>query len=66
MFKWPPPIIFVATVLETSPGGNKPKSCLIVRDLMRTNRSRLFEIARVLVRFNHLADFIVHKMRLWP
>jgi hypothetical protein len=39
---------------------------LIVRDLMRTNRSRLFEIARVLVRFNHVVDFIVHKMRLWP
>jgi hypothetical protein len=30
-----------------------------VRCLMRTNRSRLFEIARVLVRLNHVARFVI-------
>ncbi len=31
-----------------------------VRDLMRTNRSLLFEIARVLVRFDYIASGIVN------
>ena len=31
-----------------------------VRDLMRTNRSALFEIARVLVRFDYIASGIVN------
>jgi hypothetical protein len=31
-----------------------------VRDLMRTNRSPLFEIALVLVRFDHVAHCIVN------
>jgi hypothetical protein len=31
-----------------------------VRDLTRTNRSPLFEIARVFVRFDHIASGIVN------
>jgi hypothetical protein len=36
-----------------------------VRDLMRTNRSRLFEIARVLGRLDHIARFIVNVDRFF-
>ncbi len=44
-----------------APGGSKPKSCFdSVRELTRTNRSPLLEIARMLVRFDHVARFIVN------
>jgi hypothetical protein len=33
---------------------------ITVRDLMRTKRSRFFEIARLLVRLDHVASFIVN------
>jgi hypothetical protein len=59
-----PPQLFRGNVLATSPGESKPKSCLIVvRDLMRTNRSLLFEIARVLVCFDHIARVIEREVK---
>jgi len=55
------PNYFVATVLATSARGEQAEKLFdSVRDLMRTNRSPLFEIARVLVRLDHIASLIVH------
>ena len=55
------PNYFVATVLATSPRREQAEKLFdSVRDLMRTNRSPLFEVARVLVRLDHIASLIVN------
>jgi hypothetical protein len=55
------PNYFVATVLATSPRREQAEKLFdSVRDLMRTNRSPLFEVARPLVRSEHVARFIVN------
>jgi hypothetical protein len=55
------PNYFVATVLATSPRREQAEKLFdSVRDLMRTNRSPLFEVARPLVRFEHVASFILN------
>ena len=55
------PNYFVATVLATSPRREQAEKLFdSVRDLMRTNRSPLLQVSRVLVRFNHVARFIVN------
>ena len=54
------PNYFVATVLATSPRREQAENLFdSVRDLTRTNRSPLFEVARVLVGFAHVARSIV-------
>jgi hypothetical protein len=55
------PNYFVATVLATSPRREQAEKLFdSARDLMRTNRSPLFEVARVLVRLDHIASVIVN------
>jgi len=55
------PNYFTATVLATSPRREQAEKLFdSVRDLMRTNRSPLFEVARVLVRLDHIASLIVN------
>jgi len=55
------PKYFTATVLATSPRREQAEKLFdSVRDLMRTNRSPLFEVARVLVRLDHIASLIVN------
>jgi hypothetical protein len=55
------PNYFAATVLATNPGGSKAEKLFdSVPDLMRTNCPLLFEIARLLLRLNHVASFIVN------
>lgn len=56
------PELFRSNVLATSPGGSKPKKVFdSVRDLMRTNRSPLFEGSRVLVCLDEVARFVVKR-----
>ena len=60
----PPPQSFCSNVLATSPDESKPKSLFDrAGDLMRINGSQLFEIASVLVRFGHVACFIINADR---
>jgi hypothetical protein len=60
MFKWPPAIISCQRFSHESRREQAKKVFDSVRDLMRTNRSPLFEIARVLVCFDHTASRIVN------
>jgi hypothetical protein len=52
---------FVAAFYRRVPAGASRKNVFdSVRDLMRTNRSSLFEINRMFVRFDHMGSGIIN------